>query len=357
MSRRPTAKAGTVAAVGVLLVGTATTAQAGWLFVLSAGVLGLVVSGVLTWHRLGAASVTRSLPARARVGEDVSLRVSVHNASGKRLPVLRVEDRFTAFGGFALASESVPGGGTATVELTRTALRRGVFDDSDVVLSTAAPFGLMRTRRTISVASRLVVHPLVIDVSGFPLPETPATTSDEALAAARTGAGEVFAGVRDYRPGDQRRWIHWRTTARTGRLAVREHEDPARSPIVIVVAGFEDDEVGERVASAAASVALYALDAARPVHCVGHGRFGEVVDNATRLQVLDWAAGLEPSDSRAEDAVAAAFRRWGRRCSFVLFETGDGSLRPAIDLAVRRGAAVQIVRPVSEDEEPVETAA
>lgn len=343
MSRRPTAKAGIVAAVGGLLLAVGSTAQAGWLFVLSAGVLGLVASGVVTRHRLGSATVTRSLPPRARAGDEVTMTLSVHNASGKRLPDMRVEDAFPAFDGVAIACEGLPPGASASVDLSPAALRRGVFGWGDVTLGTSAPFGLMRTRRTTGVSSRLIVHPATRGVSGFALPETAATTSDEALAVARAGAGEIFAGVRDYRPGDQRRYIHWRTTARTGRLAVREHEEPARSPVVLVVAGLGDDDGAERLVSDAASIGLHALANGRPVHCVGRGRFGEHVEDVTRVELLDWAAALEPSDSTPEDAVAHAFRKWGRRCSFVLFENEPGFSHAAAELARRRGAGVEVV--------------
>lgn len=342
MTRRPTTKAGIIAAVGALLVVVGTTAQAGWLFVLSAGVLGLVASGLVQWHRLGSATVTRTLPARARVGDAVTVGLSVHNPSRRRLPVMRVADSFPAFDESAVACESMRPGASATAELECVARRRGVFSSGDVALTTAAPFGLMRTRKDVTVPSRLIVHPAIEDMSGFPLPETAAVTSDEAFAVARSGAGEVFAGVRDYRPGDQRRWIHWRTTARTGRLAVREHEEPARSPVVLVVAGLRGDDGTERVAIAAASVGLYALDQGRPVHCVGRGWFGEHVENATRLGILDWAAGLDASDSTLEDEVASAFRRWGRRCSFILFESEHGIAEHVAEVARRKGADVKV---------------
>lgn len=350
MTRRPTPKAGIIAAVGGLVAVVGTTAQAGWLFVVAAGVLGLVASGLLTRHRLAAASVARSLPARTQVGETVGVEVTVRNTSNKRLPVMRVEDRFPAFADVAVACESVRPGEEASVTLPCIAIRRGVFDGSDVTLRTAAPFGLVSTRKTLPVPSRIIVHPALVDVGSFPLPETAAQTADDALAVARAGHGEVFAGVRDYRPGDQRRWIHWRTTARTGRLAVREHEEPARSPVVLVAAGLEAGPAADRVASAAASIGLHALKQGRPVHCIGHGRFGAEVEDATALEVLDWAAALEPSESTPEDGVDRAFRKWGRRCSFVLFESEPGFAEAAAATARRRGAGVEVVIALGEDE-------
>jgi uncharacterized protein (DUF58 family) len=350
MNRRPTTKAGIVAAVGGVLVVVATTAQAGWLFVLAAGVLGLAASGVIVSHRLAAAEIVHSFPARARVGEPVQVRMSVRGTGTRRLPLMRVEDAFPAFDPVAVASEPVGVGDAAAVELTRVAVKRGVFDEGPAVLSTAAPFGLTRTRRKTAVRSRLIVHPAWTELRSFPLPDTPAATADEALAATRSGHGEVFAGVRDYRPGDLRKWVHWRSTARTGRLVVREHEDPARSPVVLVLAGdpaAPEEEVWESLVAAAASVGHHALDEGRPLHCVCSGTAG-VLDNATRPRLLDWCAAVGAPGASALDGVGAAFARWGRRCAFVIFGPPGADVDEAVSAAVARGAGVTVVYATSD---------
>lgn len=345
MNRRPTPKAGIVAAVGGILVVVATTAQAGWLFVLAAGVLGLAASGVVVSHRLAAAEIVHSFPARARVGEPVSVRMSVRGTGNRRLPLLRVEDRFPAFDPVAVASEPVGAGDIAAVELTRVAVKRGVFEEGPAVLSTAAPFGLTRTKRKTAVRSRLIVHPAWTELCSFPLPDTPAATADEALAATRSGYGEVFAGVRDYRPGDLRKWVHWRSTARTGRLVVREHEDPARSPVVLVLAGNPaetESDIWESLVAAAASVGRHAIDEGRPLHCVSAGT-AEPLDTATRSSLLDWCAAVDAPGEAALDGVGTAFGRWGRRCAFVFFAPPGPDLEEAVSAAVARGAGVTVV--------------
>ncbi|MDQ3916680.1 MAG: DUF58 domain-containing protein [Actinomycetota bacterium] len=358
MNRRPTTKAGIVAAVGGVLVAVATTAQAGWLFVLAAGVLGLAVSGLVVSHRLAAAEVALSFPARARVGEAVPVQVRVRSAGKRRLPLLRVEDAFPAFDPVAVASEPVAAGDRAAVELTRMAVRRGVFDEGPAVLSTAAPFGLTRTKRATSVRSRLIVHPAWTELSGFPLPDTPAVTADEALAVTRSGHGEVFAGVRDYRPGDQRRWIHWRSTARTGRLVVREHEEPARSPVVLVLAGDPAEgraRVWETLVAAAASVGVHALREGRPVHCVCAGS-AYPLDDATGTALLDWCARVAAPGATAVEGVGSAFGRWGRRCSFVVFGPPGADVEAAVAAARFRGAGVAVVYGTEDEDAPRDAA-
>jgi uncharacterized protein (DUF58 family) len=44
-----------------------------------------------------------------------------------------------------------------------------------------------------------------------------------------------FYGLREFRPGDSPRWIHWRTTARIGELMVREFEEPPLDDLTVIV--------------------------------------------------------------------------------------------------------------------------
>src|SRR5699024_7558402 len=69
----------------------------------------------------------------------------------------------------------------------------------------------------------------------------------------------AFHALRDYAPGDDRRHVHWRTTARTGKLMVRQFEETRRSHVVVALDNLaehyaSDDEI-ELAVSAAASIA------------------------------------------------------------------------------------------------------
>ncbi|MER3415756.1 MAG: hypothetical protein C4297_06030 [Gemmataceae bacterium] len=49
------------------------------------------------------------------------------------------------------------------------------------------------------------------------------------------GTQGEFHGLREFRPGDSPKWIHWRTTARAGQLMVREFEDPPQENLVLLL--------------------------------------------------------------------------------------------------------------------------
>src|SRR5918999_3583180 len=124
MRRLPTRRALIIALVALVLFMAATTAQAGWLFVLAAGVLGLVVGSFLVRPPLSVAGIERSVPRRVRVGDEVRVGLQVRNTGTRTLPIMRLEDAFAAFDETAVFVERVQAGSSATIELVRSPLRR-----------------------------------------------------------------------------------------------------------------------------------------------------------------------------------------------------------------------------------------
>ena len=322
--RRPTRQTFTVAAMGFLLSVAGATAQAGWLFVLSAGVFGLVAASLVAGARVRHLEVKRELPRRIRVGDDVRVGYRVRNGGPRRQSLAKLEDEFGAFGPAAVAVEALDPGAVGELETVRTALRRGVFDSGRVRIVSGAPFGLIRARRDVDVESPTVVVPRWVDLRSFPILEPASSPSESLHERARTGAGEEFLGVRDYRPGDPPRWVHWKSSARAGHLVVREFEEQATSRVAIAIAGRDagepPDSAFEMLVSAGASVALYALATGHPIDLVGWGGHSDVsrLHDVGRSGILEWFAGVRPSDGPLERVVTEAIKRAGRRSTIVL---------------------------------------
>src|SRR5437868_4224320 len=98
------------------------------------------------------------------------------------------------------------------------------------------------------------------------------------LAAPRAGSGNELFGIREYRPGDSLRRIHWRSSARHGELVVREYEPPGVQTLAIFVDPAPSSlEIADQIARIAASEAW---------DCIREG--GRVVISAS---------GGEPSES------------------------------------------------------------
>ncbi|MBN1935080.1 MAG: DUF58 domain-containing protein [Anaerolineae bacterium] len=105
--------------------------------------------------------------------------------------------------------------------------RRGQFTLGPMTLYSGDPFGLFRFRRELKPTSDIVIYPAVIPIPSFapPLGQLP---GGDAVRGRTHYITTNVAGVRDYAPGDSFSRIHWRSTARTGRLVVKEFElDPS----------------------------------------------------------------------------------------------------------------------------------
>lgn len=341
MKRRLTKRAFIVALVSGLLFLAGTTAQASWLFVIAAGVFGLVFGSLFMRHHLKHAEVERTLPRRTRVGDEVRVGIGVTNKGKRSLPLMRLEDSFPAFEPSAVLVERVDAGSTAHVELVKKAHRRGAFDSGEAQLTSGAPFGFLATRRRLAVASELLVVPRWVEMRTFPILEPSSFPSDVLHERARTGAGEEFIGVRDYRPGDPPRHVHWRSTARAGHLVVREFEEEVASRVCLVLSGEDTGvpptSVFETLVSAAASIGIYALQTGHPVDLVRAAPDGGVerIAGPDRFALLDWLARAEPVDAPLTKLAAESLDRVGRRGTVVLFTPTTGASAASVPHAIK----------------------
>ncbi|QTX05138.1 DUF58 domain-containing protein [Agromyces archimandritae] len=249
-----------VAVAGGGLASLVLWAWFGWVegLVIGAGVAAmLVVSAVLLFGRNGAGLVLGLPQERVVVGDPASVRITGRRGSGRggnvEIPV-----------GEEVVRRMLPGG-AVDVSLEVPAVRRGVVSVGPVRSVRGDPFGLMRRELVRSGEAVLYVHPRTIALptlsTGFLRDLEGAQTRD------LTASDVAFHALREYVPGDDRRHIHWRSTARTGTFMVRQYEETRRSHLVVLLdAGadaYADDEEFELAVSVAASLGSRAIRDAR----------------------------------------------------------------------------------------------
>ncbi|NQT89409.1 DUF58 domain-containing protein [bacterium] len=125
-------------------------------------------------------------------------------------------------------------GETLSIPYTAVASRRGVFALTRVALSTRFPFGFFHQDRTRRVESELVVYPRLGVVSPNLLGRAQ-TLAQTRRTSQSTRGEEEFRNLREYRHGDNPRWIHWKTSAKLGRPLVKEHEAVVAERVFIVL--------------------------------------------------------------------------------------------------------------------------
>ena len=112
--------------------------------------------------------------------------------------------------------------------------RRGHYVLGRMRLSTRFPFHLMRAYRDFAQEDKLIVWPRLGKLKLDLLARGAVEVSDAAPSAVGSGSDEFF-GLREYRQGDSLRWIHWKRSAATGGLVVREMSKPRPEVLYVVL--------------------------------------------------------------------------------------------------------------------------
>ncbi|HWP35264.1 MAG TPA: DUF58 domain-containing protein, partial [Thermodesulfobacteriota bacterium] len=177
----------------------------------------ILLSGLLSEATMRRVSVVRELPAAAVAGQPAVIRIGLTN--GKRWTPsfsLAVHDLFAGPGGPAGTAPprvyflKVSAGRTAWGRYTHVFPRRGRVRFEGFRLVTRYPFGLFVKAGRLPGAGELVVLPAVDPVAD-PLAGETALAGERPVP--RRGAGGAPSGLREYRPGDEPRAVHWRRSA------------------------------------------------------------------------------------------------------------------------------------------------
>ena len=166
--------------------------------------------------------------------------------------------------------------GDSSMEAPLAFVRRGVYELGPAEVRVADPFGLLSFARRFERRMEVVVYPETHDLGGFPLS---GGNVDAGTRGSHGRRGEEFAGLREYRRGDDRRHIHWKSVARTGELFVKEFslQAPRRHTVVLDLRreGLRTQETEvEDAVSAAASVLAYLARERLPFRLLCTGRGG-----------------------------------------------------------------------------------
>ncbi|MCP5424772.1 MAG: DUF58 domain-containing protein [Gammaproteobacteria bacterium] len=117
---------------------------------------------------------------------------------------------------------AVPPGTHIEVEMTLRPLRRGYLRFAGYRLVRSDPFGLFNALRRYSGPARLLVLPRRYPLNPPRLAGGRIYQPGGVALAANRGDSEEFVSLRDYRPGDSLRDVHWRSWAKTGKPIVKE---------------------------------------------------------------------------------------------------------------------------------------
>jgi uncharacterized protein (DUF58 family) len=254
-------------------------------------------------------SVSRVIsPPRVPAGHTATVTLRLENVSRASTGLLLAEDGVP----YALGArpryvlDKIERNGTRELSHPLRSDVRGKFEIGPLQLRVADSFGLVEVSRSLSGRTPFIVTPRVV-----PLARTVISRSwageGEGQARLASMAGEDDVIPREYRNGDERRRVHWRSTARYGELMVRREEQRWRNKATVLLDSRSMSHLGsgagssfETAVSAAASVG---------VHVSQEGLTGQFISDGDIIRsgpffedrLLDALAVIRPTGARTLD--------------------------------------------------------
>jgi uncharacterized protein (DUF58 family) len=310
----------------------------------------LILTVVLSWVWSRAAvrelySRPRPRTLRAQVGRFLEERLELENLSWLPKPWLELIDGGD-YPDHNLSQVVTLGPLERRARPYRALCRqRGAFQLGPLSVAGGDPLGLFRHERLLAPACNLLVLPATVDLPTFG--RLPGDLSGGALQGERVlFATPNVSSVREYQPGDAVKHVHWPTTARVGKLMVKEFERDPLADLTLLVdldrlvqTGSGADSTEETVVTVAASLARHFLLTERAVRILVQGDELPLDRGAQHLlRSLEFLAVVRPkrSESVGELLVANA-TRFGRRDALVVVtpSTESGWIETCRDLRQR----------------------
>ncbi|OPZ13070.1 MAG: hypothetical protein BWZ10_02039 [candidate division BRC1 bacterium ADurb.BinA364] len=298
---------------------------------------------------------------RCLEGEALSVELKIWTAERRPVYMLRVEDRFdpsidSRIDGL-IPDPLEPGEEATLAYRQRCDRRRGVYVLGPLRLIASDPLGLFAREREIEAFTELRVAPRSTALERFPVLGRGTHFGVGVETAFRPGPGEEFHELREYRRGDSPHLIHWPSSARAGRLLVKEFNANVSTEAAIFLdltrlahTGLGDASSAEYAIRACVAIAEAAIESQHRVGLFLIGRdveelpFGggpaqlnEILDRLTLARVSGDLDFLECVGERLH---------WARRGSTAVFIITATSVNPDEMARFLRHLSSQSVRAI-----------
>ncbi len=195
-----------------------------------------IVFGFIYRPRL---KVCRRIPDRVRAGFPFAVEYVLTNL--RRLPAWDISvDSMKLKKG--LAHSSPPGSAVCILPGADIKLRaefvspqRGLREVAAPMAESSFPLGLLKWSCRDGAPHKILVHPHFVPLISMDLPEGARYQKPSVSMLSKIGESTDFHGCREFRTGDNPKFIHWRSSARKGSLVVREFREERIGRVALIV--------------------------------------------------------------------------------------------------------------------------
>ena len=222
-----------------------------WIF----GVLlsGLVLSGIVSGAMMMGLRIRRLDPQHGAVGEPLLVRYAVRNRL-RLLPIFNVhieelpvrtllrrndEIRRSAWQQFMAAAKAwvmhIAPRESTHAEAVFWPTERGRVQFDRMRMWTTFPFGIVKKSVTISQSQHTLIFPMLHELKRGVLRSLTPVGPLGMRMTQRSGTGDEYFGLREYRPGDSMRSVSWKMSARLDQMIAIERTQPSPPKLRVVM--------------------------------------------------------------------------------------------------------------------------
>lgn len=253
-------------------------------------------------------SVARHLAGnRMFQGDPLEMTLRVHHPPGSsqailiRDPVRSITRDTTEESEYVFQAE--PGIAEGVLKRALQFPLRGHYRLGPLVLEGSDPTGLFVRKSQAGQSADVIVYPRPLPLPNMYLQGLSSYRLSELRTAPLAGATQEFYGIRPYQYGDDLRRVHWKSTARTGRLAIKEYEQRLSTAATIVL---DLHDAAHRGAGAQATLEYaVAIAASLAQHVVASGNSLSLISTGAERFLLPMDRGEHQLNKALEHLAVA----------------------------------------------------
>ena len=313
--------AGTALSVASLFLGmVAILINSPALFYMSFALISTIVAcNIQSWLAARALRIERVAPKSVHVGELITIEIILWSDRKIKRPLVTLTDDLPRALSGVPATPSLPVAPAYDLPVRTMyqfrATKRGNFRWKNVHITATDALGLTtKTVQYLTEPTEILVVPTPIPIN-LDLPSSAGWGINEAISGLSAGAGIEPRGIREFAHGDSLRHVHWRSSAKTGVLQVREFQAGSQGAAAFVIQRTQGSDLDGN--------SMSSLD----LMC-GHALY--MAERREEIELMLGQLMAEGVDSLGSDLVSAATELGTGSSIYVLTAVHDEALVGAI---------------------------
>lgn len=238
---------------------------------------------LLVFYKALNLSITRKIPSLIDEDNVINFEIVVLNKGKLVISNLIIKDHYPFEEGTdavkTMLIDYLPLGSTVRIRLKTVSFKRGKYNIGPVFVYLYDFFGLYAFKKILPVYSEIYVYPKTFLIKNLPELNRGVSPWFGIESSRTSGEFDEYFGIREYKPGDPMKNIHWLSTVRNNKLIVKQYQHQSYFRVTLIFNlepgrnfGEGRESVIEYMIKIAASVIKYLLERNISVEIISHSK-------------------------------------------------------------------------------------